>query len=163
MYALPILSYLVHFILFSCIAMSIIGLGGPRFPCLNSYVQTVGDLSFMTFISVFLSISVYVFYCCLVKCGNILSAFKLLILGHQHSSTLMDQLQDQENDLQQCIGLLENAERTRIALVFQLREALQEQVKLSYYAFDYNLFSSGTCNPKFRNVDSILVENFPGI
>ncbi|KAL5767737.1 hypothetical protein ACOSP7_014333 [Xanthoceras sorbifolium] len=47
--------------------------------------------------------------------------------GNQHVSALLDQLQEQENVLQQCIGQLENAETMRATLVFQLKEALQDQ------------------------------------
>ncbi|KAK0583793.1 hypothetical protein LWI29_003128 [Acer saccharum] len=47
--------------------------------------------------------------------------------GNQHGSALVDQLQEQENVLQQCVGQLEIAETMRAALVFQLKEALQDQ------------------------------------
>lgn len=40
----------------------------------------------------------------------------------------MDELQEQENLLNQCIGQLESAEATRVSLVSQLKEALQDQV-----------------------------------
>ncbi|KAF5749135.1 regulation of nuclear pre-mRNA domain-containing protein 2-like [Tripterygium wilfordii] len=47
--------------------------------------------------------------------------------GNQLSSTLVDDLQEQENVLCQCVEQLENAEAARAELVSQLREALQEQ------------------------------------
>ncbi|KAK4851004.1 hypothetical protein QYF36_011728 [Acer negundo] len=47
--------------------------------------------------------------------------------GNQHGSALVDQLQEQENVLQQCVEQLEIAETMRAALVFQLKEALQDQ------------------------------------
>ena len=40
----------------------------------------------------------------------------------------MDELQEQEHVLQQCVMQLESAEATRTALISQLKEALQEQV-----------------------------------
>ncbi|GAV57480.1 CTD_bind domain-containing protein [Cephalotus follicularis] len=46
--------------------------------------------------------------------------------GNQHGS-LLDEIQEQENILQQCLGQLETAEANRVALVIQLREALQDQ------------------------------------
>lgn len=62
--------------------------------------------------------------------------------GNQHGSTLVDQLQEQENVLQQCVGQLESAETTRIALVSQLKEALLDQVSsatiLFSQAYNYN-------------------------
>lgn len=48
--------------------------------------------------------------------------------GNQHGSAVVDQLQEQENVLQQCLGQLESAETSRAALVSQLKEALQDQV-----------------------------------
>ncbi|XWS64945.1 hypothetical protein CRYUN_Cryun05aG0047900 [Craigia yunnanensis] len=50
-----------------------------------------------------------------------------LAQGNQNGSALLDELQQQENVLQQCIEQLENIETTRAALLFQLKEALQEQ------------------------------------
>ncbi|XP_044465988.1 regulation of nuclear pre-mRNA domain-containing protein 2-like isoform X2 [Mangifera indica] len=47
--------------------------------------------------------------------------------GNQHGSAVVDQLQEQENVLQQCLGQLESAETSRAALVSQLKEALQDQ------------------------------------
>lgn len=46
--------------------------------------------------------------------------------GSQHGSSIIDEIQQQEQALQQCIGQLENAEATRAALVYQLKGALQE-------------------------------------
>ncbi|XVF42698.1 hypothetical protein PTKIN_Ptkin01aG0385300 [Pterospermum kingtungense] len=51
-----------------------------------------------------------------------------LAQGNQNGSALLDELQQQENAVQQCIEQLENTETTRAALIFQLKEALQEQV-----------------------------------
>ncbi|KAK6127099.1 hypothetical protein DH2020_039162 [Rehmannia glutinosa] len=42
-------------------------------------------------------------------------------------SDVLDNIQKQENMIQQCISELENAEAIRVALVSQLREALQDQ------------------------------------
>ncbi|XP_031391914.1 regulation of nuclear pre-mRNA domain-containing protein 1B-like [Punica granatum] len=50
-----------------------------------------------------------------------------LVQGNQQGSALVDDLQDQENGLLQCIHLLESAEATRAALVSQLKEALEDQ------------------------------------
>ncbi|XP_022742390.1 regulation of nuclear pre-mRNA domain-containing protein 1B-like isoform X2 [Durio zibethinus] len=50
-----------------------------------------------------------------------------LAQGNQNGSALLDELQQQENALQQGIEQLENIEMTRVALIFQLKEALQEQ------------------------------------
>ncbi|XP_031270450.1 regulation of nuclear pre-mRNA domain-containing protein 1B-like [Pistacia vera] len=53
--------------------------------------------------------------------------------GNQHGSAVVDQLQEQENVLQQCVGQLESAETSRAALVSQLKEALQDQeLKLEF-------------------------------
>ncbi|XWS42757.1 hypothetical protein CRYUN_Cryun16bG0041700 [Craigia yunnanensis] len=50
-----------------------------------------------------------------------------LAQGNQNGSSFLDELQQQENALQQCIEQLEKIETTRAALIFQLKEALQEQ------------------------------------
>ncbi|PPE02894.1 hypothetical protein GOBAR_DD00054 [Gossypium barbadense] len=50
-----------------------------------------------------------------------------LAQGNQNGSALLDELQLQENALRQCVEQLESIEATRAALVFQLKEALQEQ------------------------------------
>ncbi|KAL4325641.1 hypothetical protein GQ457_11G006210 [Hibiscus cannabinus] len=50
-----------------------------------------------------------------------------LAQGNQNGSALLHELQQQENTVQQCIEQLENIETTRAALIFQLKEALQEQ------------------------------------
>ncbi|XP_022748278.1 actin cytoskeleton-regulatory complex protein pan-1-like isoform X2 [Durio zibethinus] len=50
-----------------------------------------------------------------------------LAQGNQNGSALLDELQQKENTLQQCIEQLENIKKTRAALIFQLKEALQEQ------------------------------------
>ncbi|CAI9787478.1 unnamed protein product [Fraxinus pennsylvanica] len=42
-------------------------------------------------------------------------------------SDLVDKIQEQENTLQQCVGQLENAGAIRVALVSQLKEALEDQ------------------------------------
>ncbi|KAB2005256.1 hypothetical protein ES319_D11G256600v1 [Gossypium barbadense] len=50
-----------------------------------------------------------------------------LAQGNQNGSALLDELQLQENALRQCVEQLESIETTRAALIFQLKEALQEQ------------------------------------
>ncbi|CAL5431523.1 unnamed protein product [Camellia sinensis] len=45
----------------------------------------------------------------------------------QQGSILVDEIQEQENVLKECVRQLENAEATRSALVSQLKEAVQEQ------------------------------------
>ncbi|GMI79009.1 hypothetical protein HRI_001570200 [Hibiscus trionum] len=50
-----------------------------------------------------------------------------LAQGNQNGSALLDELQQQENALQHCVEQLENIETTRAALIFQLKESLQEQ------------------------------------
>ncbi|KAK8589904.1 hypothetical protein V6N13_088709 [Hibiscus sabdariffa] len=50
-----------------------------------------------------------------------------LAQGNQNGSALLDELQQQENTLRQCVEQLENIETTRAALIFQLKEALKEQ------------------------------------
>ncbi|GKV07650.1 hypothetical protein SLEP1_g19397 [Rubroshorea leprosula] len=50
-----------------------------------------------------------------------------LAQGDQNGSVLIDELQQQENTLQQCIGQLESAETNRASLIVQLKEALEEQ------------------------------------
>ncbi|KAE8684722.1 ELMO/CED-12 family protein isoform 1 [Hibiscus syriacus] len=50
-----------------------------------------------------------------------------LAQGNQNGSALLHELEQQENAVQQCIEQLENVETTRAALIFQLKEALQEQ------------------------------------
>ncbi|CAL5356767.1 unnamed protein product [Camellia sinensis] len=45
----------------------------------------------------------------------------------QQGSLLVDEIQEQENVLKECVRQLENAEATRSALVSQLKEAVQEQ------------------------------------
>ncbi|CAL8168351.1 unnamed protein product [Prunus armeniaca] len=47
--------------------------------------------------------------------------------GTQQGSTLLDDLKEQEDLLNQSVGQLENVEATRSALVSQLKEALQDQ------------------------------------
>uniref|UniRef100_A0A5B6Z5R5 Putative regulation of nuclear pre-mRNA domain-containing protein 1B-like n=1 Tax=Davidia involucrata TaxID=16924 RepID=A0A5B6Z5R5_DAVIN len=47
--------------------------------------------------------------------------------GNQQGSALLDEIQEQENVLQQCVWQLESAEATRAALVSQFKEALQDQ------------------------------------
>ncbi|GLT87542.1 hypothetical protein SLE2022_056210 [Rubroshorea leprosula] len=47
--------------------------------------------------------------------------------GSKNGSALLDELQQQENTLQQCIGQLESAETNRASLIVQLKEALEEQ------------------------------------
>lgn len=47
--------------------------------------------------------------------------------GIHQGSALVDELQEQESVIQQCVGQLESAEVTRVALVSQLKDALQEQ------------------------------------
>ncbi|KAI7736723.1 hypothetical protein M8C21_001971 [Ambrosia artemisiifolia] len=43
-------------------------------------------------------------------------------------SSLLDEIQEQENVLQDCVNQLETAERTRTSLISQLKEAIQDQV-----------------------------------
>ncbi|XVE90296.1 hypothetical protein DITRI_Ditri20bG0066400 [Diplodiscus trichospermus] len=50
-----------------------------------------------------------------------------LAQGNQNGTALLDELQLQENVLEQCIEQLETIKTTRAALIFQLKEALQEQ------------------------------------
>ncbi|TQE04293.1 hypothetical protein C1H46_010078 [Malus baccata] len=50
-----------------------------------------------------------------------------LIHGTQQGSTLLDDLKEQEDALNQSVGQLESLEATRSALVSQLKEALQDQ------------------------------------
>ncbi|KAJ7976477.1 regulation of nuclear pre-mRNA domain-containing protein 1B-like [Quillaja saponaria] len=50
-----------------------------------------------------------------------------LAQGNQLGSTLVNDLQEQEKELQQCIAKLENGEATRAALLSLLKEALHEQ------------------------------------
>jgi regulator of Ty1 transposition protein 103 len=52
-----------------------------------------------------------------------------LTSGNQPGSTLVDDLQQQENELKQYMVQLENAEAARATLLSQLKEALQEQVQ----------------------------------
>lgn len=51
-----------------------------------------------------------------------------MLSGTQQGSTLLDDLKEQEDVLNQSVGQLENVEATRSALVSQLKEALQDQV-----------------------------------
>lgn len=52
----------------------------------------------------------------------------LYLSGNQLGSGFLDELQEHESILNQCIGQLESAEATRLSLVLQLKEALQDQV-----------------------------------
>ncbi|XP_030926469.1 regulation of nuclear pre-mRNA domain-containing protein 1B-like [Quercus lobata] len=56
-----------------------------------------------------------------------------LIQGNQQGASVVDELQEQENILQQCVGQLESAEATRTALISQLKEALQDQESMLEY------------------------------
>ncbi|XP_010055253.2 regulation of nuclear pre-mRNA domain-containing protein 1A [Eucalyptus grandis] len=47
--------------------------------------------------------------------------------GSQQGSALVDDLQEQEDIIKQCISQLENSEATRATLISQLRDALHEQ------------------------------------
>lgn len=47
--------------------------------------------------------------------------------GVQQGSSLLDEIQEQENVLQECVNQLETAEKTRSSLISQLKEALQDQ------------------------------------
>ncbi|XP_035544822.1 formin-2-like isoform X5 [Juglans regia] len=51
-----------------------------------------------------------------------------LTQGNQQGSAVVDELQEQEVILKQCVGQLESAEATRASLISQLKEALQDQV-----------------------------------
>lgn len=48
-------------------------------------------------------------------------------------SDVVDNIQKQENTIQQCINQLEKIEAIRVALVSQLREALEDQVWSSFF------------------------------
>lgn len=56
------------------------------------------------------------------------SPFGAMTLGNQQGSSVVDELQEQEEILKQCVGQLESAEATRDSLISQLKEALQDQV-----------------------------------
>ncbi|KAA8519020.1 hypothetical protein F0562_016206 [Nyssa sinensis] len=47
--------------------------------------------------------------------------------GNQQGSALLDEIQEQETALQQCVRQLESAEATRAALVSRFKEAVQDQ------------------------------------
>lgn len=53
--------------------------------------------------------------------------------GNQQGASVVDELQEQENILQQCVRQLESAEATRTALISELKEALQDQVWPCYF------------------------------
>ena len=53
--------------------------------------------------------------------------------GNQQEPVIVDELQDQENVLKQCVEQLESAEATRATLISQLKEALQDQVWFHFY------------------------------
>lgn len=65
--------------------------------------------------------------------------FHFLVTGNQLGYALVDDMQDQENALIQCIHQLESAEATRSALVSQLKEALCDQVKYRCYTSNPSL------------------------
>jgi regulator of Ty1 transposition protein 103 len=48
--------------------------------------------------------------------------------GNQQEPVIVDELQDQENVLKQCVEQLESVEATRATLISQLKEALHDQV-----------------------------------
>lgn len=50
--------------------------------------------------------------------------------GNQLGSSLVNDLQEQEEELKQYMEQLENAESARASLLSQLKDALQEQVQL---------------------------------
>lgn len=50
--------------------------------------------------------------------------------GNQLGSSLVNDLQEQEEELKQYMEQLENAEAARASLLSQLKDALQEQVQL---------------------------------
>ena len=54
--------------------------------------------------------------------------FVLHCSGVQQGSSLLDEIQEQENVLQECVNQLETAEKTRSSLISLLKEALQDQV-----------------------------------
>lgn len=77
--------------------------------------------------------------------------------GNQQGSGFLDELQEHEHLLDQCIGELESAEATRVSLVSQLKEALQDQVyKLPLVLF-YLKFCFKCC------IDSFAIIIFSGI
>ncbi|GAB4834954.1 hypothetical protein Ancab_033221 [Ancistrocladus abbreviatus] len=51
----------------------------------------------------------------------------IMAQGSQPGATLLDRLQEQENILRLCVKQLETAEASRLSLVSQLKEALQDQ------------------------------------
>ena len=89
----------------------------------------------------------------------------LFISVNQHGSELVDQLQEQENVLQQCVRLLESAETTRAALVYLLKAALQDQVRFLFLKKNIFIFFSQPCIyiAKFCNFSSLRILNFSGI
>ena len=75
-----------------------------------------------------------------IRCTNQLATCSLLIkfdylasvflywTGSLQGSELVEKMQEHENALSNCVTQLENFETTRLALVSQLNEALQDQV-----------------------------------
>lgn len=57
------------------------------------------------------------------------------LTGNQLGSTLVNELQEEENELKQYIVQLENAEAARATLLSQLKDAVQEQVQLFMLIF----------------------------
>ena len=51
-----------------------------------------------------------------------------MTVGNQETMSLMNAIQEQEDILGQCIEQLKGVEAFRETLIFQLKEALQEQV-----------------------------------
>lgn len=71
----------------------------------------------------------------------------LFLLGNQHGSALVDQLQEQENVLQECVRQMESAETTRAALVYQLKEALHDQVLFFFLKPVFPMLSFAILSP----------------
>lgn len=92
----------------------------------------------------------------MVSCFNILIIFFTLtgFSGNLDRSELVNEIQGQENILQQHVNQLENVEASRLALIYQLKEAIKDQVKSSI------LF---TISLDFLNVKLLIICCFPGI
>lgn len=68
--------------------------------------------------------------------------------GNLNGSDLVDNLERQENVIKECIDELEKSEAVRVAFVSQLREALQDQVRLNFV----QVFSSIICESLLGSV-----------
>ncbi|KAG8372262.1 hypothetical protein BUALT_Bualt12G0048100 [Buddleja alternifolia] len=79
--------------------------------------------------------------------------------GNFPGSDVVDNIEKQENMLQQCISQLENSEAIRVALVSQLREALQDQVARGQIEQATNTRLRLTSPPTMNQV--IVEQTFP--